>query len=75
MPVGITSAPVSPKRLGTTIRRLREATGWTQQELAQRAELGQPYLSRLERGDQRNPSLAVVKRLARAFGVSIEELL
>jgi transcriptional regulator with XRE-family HTH domain len=33
------------------------------------------YLSRLEAGRQRNPSVAVAKRLAKALGVPVTKLL
>lgn len=62
-------------RLGTVIRRVRKAKGLTQVELAKRARIARPYLVRLESGQQTNPSLAVLKRLARALVVPVVELL
>lgn len=63
------------QRLGTVIRRLRKARGLSQVELAKKARIAQPYLVRLESGQQTNPSLAVLKRLAKALGVPVTELL
>jgi transcriptional regulator with XRE-family HTH domain len=57
------------------IRTRREAKGMTQIALAKKARIAQPYLVRLERGQQRNPSLAVLKRLAKALGVPVTALL
>ncbi len=62
-------------RLGDALRRLREAKGLTQVELAKRANITDEYLSMLESGVRRNPSLAVLRRLARALGVSVGELM
>jgi transcriptional regulator with XRE-family HTH domain len=56
------------------LRRLRQARGWTQADLAKRAKVVQPYIAQLERGT-RTPSLAVLRRLARALGVPVGVLL
>jgi transcriptional regulator with XRE-family HTH domain len=64
-----------PGRLGRMLKTLREAKGLTQVELAKKARIGQGYLAQLEGGVKKNPSLAVLKRLARAVGVSVEQLL
>jgi transcriptional regulator with XRE-family HTH domain len=47
----------------------------SQAELARRAHISQAYLSRLEAGIQRNPSIETVKRLAKALGVPVTVLL
>ena len=57
------------------IRTLREGKGMSQVELARRATLARPYLVRLESGQQKNPSLAVLQRLAKALGVPVTALL
>jgi transcriptional regulator with XRE-family HTH domain len=54
---------------------MREARGMNQAELAKRARLSQGYVSKLEAGAQRNPSIAVLKRLAKALGVPVGKLL
>ncbi len=66
---------MSPSRIGRTIRRLREARGLSQDTLAANAKISQTYLSFLEQGRRRNPSVAVAKRLARVLGVSILEVI
>lgn len=45
----------------------------SQEELAERAELHQTYISDIERGG-RNPSLENVEKLANALGISIARL-
>lgn len=54
--------------LGTNVRRLREAKGWSQEDLAENANLHRTYVSGIERG-VRNPSLTIVFKLATALGV------
>ena len=62
-------------RFGAMLKRIREAKGMTQLELAKRAKVAQGYVSALEAGAKKDPGLAVLKRLARALGVSVTELL
>ncbi len=59
--------------LGQTIRRAREARGWTQADLASRAQVAQAYLSYLEQ-DQREPSLSIAARIARQLDLALDEL-
>jgi DNA-binding XRE family transcriptional regulator len=56
-----------------SVAALRLRKGWSQAELARRAETSQPYIARLERG-QVDPQVSTVRKLARALGVSIAEL-
>ena len=60
--------------LGANVRRLREARGLSQQQMAALAELPRPTWASLESGDA-NPTLAVLTRAAAALQVSIEELI
>jgi len=62
-------------RLGRTVRRLREAAGLTQARLARKARLTDAYISMLERGVKRSPSIPALARLAKALGVPVGELL
>jgi transcriptional regulator with XRE-family HTH domain len=57
------------------IQRFREDKGLSQRQLATRADVTNGYVSQLEAGDKKNPSLAVLQRLAKALGVSVAELL
>jgi transcriptional regulator with XRE-family HTH domain len=59
--------------LGERLRALRAAKGWTLDELAERSGLSKPFLSRLESGS-RQPSIAAVLTLARAYGVPMGSL-
>jgi len=58
---------------GRRLRELRQARGWSLQELAGRTALSKTFLSRLETGD-RQASIAAVLTLARVFGVSLASM-
>jgi len=53
----------------------REATGLTREQLAKKAKVTTAYVSMMEAGKRKNPSLAILQRLAKALGVSVSELL
>ena len=61
-------------RLGKNIRRLRQENGWSQEDYADRAGIHRTYVSDIERG-RRNPTITVVEKLARPFGVEAGRLL
>lgn len=63
------------RKVGAVIKELRLKKGLTQVELAKKAKTVQPYIAFLESGEKRNPSLAVLQRLAKALEVSVAELL
>ena len=63
------------KRLGKMLKALRQTKGMTQEQLAKRAKMTQAYVAMLEAGVKKNPSLATLKRIAKALGVPVEELL
>jgi predicted ATPase/transcriptional regulator with XRE-family HTH domain len=55
---------------GARLRRLREAAGFTQEELAERAGLSRKAISVLERGERKRPYPHTVRSLADALGLS-----
>ena len=58
---------------GARLRRLREAAGLTQEELAQRASLTAKGISDLERGARNRPYPHTVRSLADALELSEDE--
>jgi transcriptional regulator with XRE-family HTH domain len=66
---------VPPRKLKTVLRTLRRERGWSMAELAEKAGVTDAYIANLETGKKSNPSLAVLKRLAKALGVPVTELL
>ena len=63
------------RKLRTVLKEARTKKGWSQRELAERAETTGAYIAMLETGKKQNPSLAVLKRLAKVLDVPITELL
>ena len=61
--------------LHQVIRELREGQKMTQAQLARRARVTPGYVAQLELGLRTNPSLDVVRRLARALRVPLKDLL
>ena len=61
-------------KLARRLMDLRLAQNLTQEQLAEKASVTQQYIGLLERGE-RTPSLGMLQRLAKAFGVKITYLL
>ncbi|MGH3575392.1 MAG: helix-turn-helix domain-containing protein, partial [Pseudonocardiaceae bacterium] len=63
-------AAVAEGAVGTVIRLIRRAHGWSQQDLADRSGYSQATISRLERGISRaTRDTAILTDLAGALGV------
>jgi transcriptional regulator with XRE-family HTH domain len=60
--------------MGMRLRRLREAAGLTQQELANQAGLSISAVTQTESGQKKDPRLSTVLALARVLGVTLDEL-
>jgi transcriptional regulator with XRE-family HTH domain len=67
---------MTPSRLAHVMKVLRKRKGdMTRSELARAAKVTPAYITQLETGQRRNPSLTILKRLAEALGVPVTELL
>ena len=80
MPPDVTP-PVPPSyispikvRLGSRLRTLRKERGYSQIQLAMHADLGRAFVSDFETGKE-NASLETLEKLAKAFSMSISELM
>jgi len=62
------------KCFGTSVRKFRSGLGFSQENLAERADLHRTYIADIERG-ARNPTLLTIKKLAKGLGVSAADLL
>ena len=60
--------------LGQNIRRLRRRKGITQEQLAEKADVGQKQISKMESG-RVHAKLSTYLRIANVFGVSIDHFL
>jgi transcriptional regulator with XRE-family HTH domain len=59
---------------GAVVRELREARGWTQEQLAERSDMNTSYLGFVERGDN-VPTLTIIIQIAEGLGVEPADLL
>jgi transcriptional regulator with XRE-family HTH domain len=62
------------KRVGLAIQARRRVLGLSQDEIARRARLSNPYVSQIETG-KRNPSLVTLDCIATALEMKLFELL
>ncbi|HWE63389.1 MAG TPA: helix-turn-helix transcriptional regulator [Chloroflexota bacterium] len=61
--------------LGERVRKRRRALGLTAKALAKAAGVSTSYISQVERGHQKDPSLPAVRRLADALSMDMHALL
>lgn len=61
-------------KIGKNLKKLRKEKHLTQVELAERAKISSNYYARIER-DEENPSLEVLKDIAKALKVKSSEIL
>jgi transcriptional regulator with XRE-family HTH domain len=61
------------KRMAKRLKQLRNAKGWTQEELAARTGISRVHIARLETA-RMEPGLLVLEKLAKAFKVKVGDL-
>ncbi|HEY7883677.1 MAG TPA: helix-turn-helix transcriptional regulator [Cellvibrionaceae bacterium] len=59
--------------MNNTIKDRRKANGWSQSNLADKLEVSRQTIIAIEKGKY-DPSLPLAFRIARVFGVTIEEV-
>jgi transcriptional regulator with XRE-family HTH domain len=59
---------------GIAVRQLREAHGWSQEQLAERSDLNRSYVGEVERG-RAIASIVTAHKLARALELDVAALL
>jgi transcriptional regulator with XRE-family HTH domain len=65
----------TPEEIGKTLKRLREASGLNQTELAERSSVIQPNISKIENGAYGVLGVEIAHALASALGVTTSELI
>lgn len=55
--------------LGTTIRKHRQSHGWTQEQLAEKIDMSQRWVSNIENDNVDMPRIKHIRRLADVFGI------
>ncbi|MEH7114598.1 helix-turn-helix transcriptional regulator [Neobacillus niacini] len=61
--------------LGSMVKRLREAKGYSVHKLGELSKTSAGYISRIERGVRKRPSIIVLQDLANGLGVNVNVLL
>ena len=61
--------------IGENIKKLRKEKGITLSNLAKQSGVSKSYLSNLERGLKKNPSIQIVESVAGVLNIDINELL
>ena len=61
--------------LGRNVAVMRTERGWSQSELARRSGVSQSFISQLELGTRTQAQASVLVALAKALGVTVDELL
>lgn len=69
-----TAADSINENLGRRVKKLRGDRGWSLEELAAASGVSRSMLSEIER-EKANPTLSVTFRIARAFGLNLQELI
>ena len=61
--------------LSKNIKKLREDKGLSQEKLARLADVANNTLIKMESGENQNPTLETLKKVAKALEVSVDELI
>jgi transcriptional regulator with XRE-family HTH domain len=56
-------------------KKLREAKGLSQEKLARLADVANNTLIKMESGENQNPTLDTLKKVAKALDVSVDDLI
>ena len=63
------------QNLANNVKRLREAKGLSQEKLARLADVANNTLIKMESGENKNPTLDTLKKVAKALVVSVDDLI
>lgn len=63
------------QNLANNVKRLREAKGLSQERLARLADVANNTLIKMETGENKNPTLETLKKVAKALEVSVDDLI
>ena len=61
-------------QFGRHVRQVRQAKGWSQEDLAERCNLDRTYIGGIERGE-RNISIVNIAKIAHALDLSLSEIM
>ena len=61
-------------KFGSKVKMLRNSRGYSQEKLAELADLDRTYIPGIENG-KRNVSIVVIEKIAKAFQITISDLM
>ena len=61
--------------IANNLRKLRKAKGLSQERLARLANVANNTIVKIEAGKNKNPTLDTLKKIAKAFEVSVDDLI
>jgi transcriptional regulator with XRE-family HTH domain len=61
--------------LSRNLKKLREQKGLSQDRLAKLADIANNTIIKIEQGENQNPTLDTLKKIAKAFDVSVDDLI
>jgi transcriptional regulator with XRE-family HTH domain len=67
--------PIDQQLLGKQLTDLRQRSGLSISGLAEKAGVAKSYLLKVEKGEVENPGLATLDLIAKALGVTLDDLL
>ena len=65
----------SEKNIGENIKKIRAKLGLTQDDLTKKGDIKYTTLTKIESGVVKKPSVQTMAKIAKALGVSIEDLI
>ncbi len=63
------------ENLAKNIARLRKKKGLSQEKLARLADVANNTIIKMETGENNNPTLETLRKVAKAFDVSVDDLI
>ncbi len=63
------------ENLAKNVKKLRKQKGLSQERLARLADVANNTIIKMESGENKNPTLETLRKVAKAFGVSVDELI
>ncbi len=60
--------------IAKNLRKMREAKGLSQEKLARLADVANNTIIKIEGGKNKNPTFDTLKKIAKALGVSLDDL-
>ena len=61
--------------ISKNLRKMREAKGLSQERLARMADVANNTIIKIESGKNQNPTLDTLKKIAKALGISVDDLI